>query len=83
MDVAGSRIHMRAVGTMPLLHLEEPQYAEAGAWPKLLFDRIGALFLLVLFAPFMVGAAIAVKLSSPVRSCTTKSASACEARRST
>jgi exopolysaccharide biosynthesis polyprenyl glycosylphosphotransferase len=64
-DVAGSRIHMRAVATMPLLHLEEPQYAEAGAWPKTLFDKTAALLLLLLFSPFMIAAAIAVKLTSP------------------
>ena len=65
MDVAGSRIHMRAVASMPLLHLEEPQYAEAGAWPKVLFDRTAAFLLLLLFTPLMIAAAIAVKLSSP------------------
>jgi exopolysaccharide biosynthesis polyprenyl glycosylphosphotransferase len=64
MDVAGSRIHMRAVATMPLLHLEEPQYAEAGTWPKLLFDKTAGLLLLLLFSPIMIAAAIAVKLTS-------------------
>ncbi|VXB52416.1 sugar transferase [Aeromicrobium sp. 9AM] len=64
-DVAGSRIHMRAVASMPLLQLEEPQYAEAGTWPKTLFDRTVAGVLVVLFAPLMASAAIAVKLSSP------------------
>lgn len=64
MDIAGSRIHMTAVASMPLIHLEEPQYAEAGTWPKMLFDRSAALMLSILFAPLMIGAAIAVKLTS-------------------
>ncbi len=64
-DVADSRIHMRAVATMPLLQVEEPQYAEAGSWPKVLFDRTVAGLLLVMFSPLLVGTAIAVKLTSP------------------
>jgi exopolysaccharide biosynthesis polyprenyl glycosylphosphotransferase len=63
-DVAGSRIHMRAVATMPLMHLEEPQYAEAGSWPKVLFDKSVAAVLLLLFSPLMLVAGIAVKLTS-------------------
>lgn len=64
MDISGSRIRMTAVASMPLIHLEEPQYAEAGAWPKTLFDRTAALALLILFAPLMIAAAVAVKLTS-------------------
>lgn len=65
MDIAGSRIHMRAVATMPLLLLEEPQYADAGMWPKLLFDKSVGLLMLLLFSPLMVAAAIAVAMTSP------------------
>lgn len=64
-DYAGSRIHVRAVAGMPLMHLEEPQYAEAGAWPKALFDRLFALILIVLAAPVLLAGAVAVKLTSP------------------
>lgn len=64
-DISGSRIHMRAVGNMPLLHLEEPQYAEAGSWPKAVFDKTMAGLLLTLFSPLILGAALAVKLTSP------------------
>jgi exopolysaccharide biosynthesis polyprenyl glycosylphosphotransferase len=64
MDVANARIHMRAVAGMPLLHLEEPQYAGAGAWPKALFDKGFAMFALVAASPLLLGAAVAVKLSS-------------------
>jgi len=64
MDFSGSRIHVRAVAGMPLMHLEEPQYAEAGAWPKLVFDRTFAFFAIVAFSPFLLAAAIAVKTTS-------------------
>ena len=64
MDFSGSRIHVRAVAGMPLMHLEEPQYAEAGAWPKLAFDRVFAFAALVGFSPLLFFAAAAVKLTS-------------------
>lgn len=63
-DVAGPRIHVRAVDHMPLIHLEEPQYAGAGAWPKLLFDKVVATIALVLFSPLLLVTAIAVKVTS-------------------
>jgi exopolysaccharide biosynthesis polyprenyl glycosylphosphotransferase len=63
MDFAGSRIHVRAVAGMPLMHLEQPQYAEAGSWPKTLFDRIFALGAIAAFSPLLIGVAAAVKLS--------------------
>jgi len=64
MDFSGSRIHVRAVAGMPLMHLEEPQYAEAGAWPKLVFDRTFAFAAILAFSPFLLTAAIAVKTTS-------------------
>jgi exopolysaccharide biosynthesis polyprenyl glycosylphosphotransferase len=64
MDFSGSRIHVRAVAGMPLMHLEEPQYAEAGAWPKLVFDRVFALFAILAFSPVLVIVAVAIKLTS-------------------
>jgi exopolysaccharide biosynthesis polyprenyl glycosylphosphotransferase len=64
MDFAGSRIHVRAVAGMPFMHLEEPQYAEAGSWPKLLFDRAFSLAAILAFSPFLLAAAAAVKVSS-------------------
>jgi len=64
MDFAGSRIHVRAVAGMPLMHLEEPQYAEAGAWPKVAFDRVFALSAILAFSPLLLAAAVSVKLTS-------------------
>nr|WP_255670329.1 sugar transferase [Aeromicrobium wangtongii] len=64
MDFSGSRIHVRAVEGMPLIHLEEPQYAEAGEWPKAAFDRTFAFFAVLAFSPLLLAAAAAVKFTS-------------------
>jgi exopolysaccharide biosynthesis polyprenyl glycosylphosphotransferase len=64
-DFSGSRIHVRAVAGMPLMHLEEPQYAEAGAWPKAVFDRAFTLLLIVATSPVLMVAATAVRFTSP------------------
>lgn len=64
MDFSGSRIHVRVVAGMPLMHLGEPGYAKAGAWPKAVFDRTFALLALAAFAPLLLAAAAAVKLTS-------------------
>lgn len=63
-DIAGARLHMRSVADMSFLHLEEPQYASAGNWPKALFDRLGAAGLLIMLSPLMLIAAVAVKSTS-------------------
>lgn len=63
-DVHTSRLHLADVAGLPLLHLEEPQYAGAGAWPKVLFDRVGAIAITALALPFMLAISIAVKASS-------------------
>lgn len=64
-DVAGSRIGMRNVASMPFLHIKEPQYAEAGNWPKLLFDRVVATMILIALSPALIVVALIVKLTSP------------------
>ena len=64
-DVAGSRMTLRDLAGMPFIHVQEPQYAAAGSWPKALFDRIGASLILLAASPILLASAIAVKLSSP------------------
>lgn len=64
-DIAGARLHMRGIAEMSFFHLEEPQYAAAGSWPKALFDRVGSAAILALVSPLMVAAALAVRLTSP------------------
>ena len=63
--VSGSRIHMREVGGLPFVLVQEPRYAEAGNWPKLVVDRIGAALILLLASPLFLATALGVKLSSP------------------
>lgn len=63
--VAGSRIGMREVAGMPFVAVKEPTYAEAGNWPKLVFDWCGAMALLLLSSPLLLATAAAIKLSSP------------------
>jgi exopolysaccharide biosynthesis polyprenyl glycosylphosphotransferase len=62
-DVSGSRMKMRPVGGLPLLHVEEPQAIRAGEWPKRVFDVVGALVALVFLGPLMVLVALLIKLA--------------------
>lgn len=64
MDVVGSRLHLHDMSGLPMLHLDEPQYAGAGRYTKVLLDRVGALCLLLIFSPVLLATAIAVKASS-------------------
>lgn len=64
LDVGGTRVRMRPAGSMPLIHLAEPQYEGASKLHKVLFDRVGSLLLLVAFSPILLACAIAVKLNS-------------------
>jgi exopolysaccharide biosynthesis polyprenyl glycosylphosphotransferase len=61
-EVAGSRIHMRPVAGLPLLHLEQPQAGEAGGLSKRLFDLVGAAATLLLLSPLMLMIALAIYL---------------------
>ena len=63
-DVSGSRLQLTSVASMPFLHVGRPTYDEAAAWPKSLFDVIGALTILVLISPLLIATALAVKLTS-------------------
>lgn len=63
-DVVGSRLHLHDISGMPMLHVDEPQYAGAGRYTKSLLDRVGALVLIVLFSPVLLATAMAVKASS-------------------
>lgn len=64
-DIAGPRIHIRPVAGLPLLHVEEPEFAGARRVIKGLFDRTLALLALILLAPLLVTVALAVRLDSP------------------
>jgi exopolysaccharide biosynthesis polyprenyl glycosylphosphotransferase len=64
LDVAGPRIHSRPVSGLPFLHIEPPQVARAMKWGKAVFDRVGALLLLVLLSPVFLAVAVAIKVES-------------------
>jgi exopolysaccharide biosynthesis polyprenyl glycosylphosphotransferase len=63
-DVAGPRIHIRPVAGLPLLHIEEPQLDGGKQLLKTLLDRCAALVLLAVFAPILITAAVAVRVTS-------------------
>lgn len=63
-DVATPRITLRNVGSMPFLHLEKPQYEGATRWGKILFDKAFASAALLALSPILIGAALAVRLTS-------------------
>jgi exopolysaccharide biosynthesis polyprenyl glycosylphosphotransferase len=63
-DVAGPRIHIRPVAGLPLLHIEEPQLDGGKQVAKSLLDRCAAFVLLLVFAPLLVGVAVAIRTTS-------------------
>lgn len=63
-DVAGPRIHVRGVSSMPFIHLERPAYAGAAKFTKTAFDKVFALTFLVTMFPLLAAIALAVKLDS-------------------
>jgi exopolysaccharide biosynthesis polyprenyl glycosylphosphotransferase len=64
MDIAGARLVMRQVASLPLLHVERPQYLGAQRFQKRAFDFCFSLAALALTAPVLVAAAIGIKLTS-------------------
>ncbi|QWC83903.1 sugar transferase [Nocardioidaceae bacterium] len=61
-EVAGTRIHMRMVAGLPLVHVEEPQAGAASGLRKRAFDVTVASTLLVLGAPVFALVALLIKL---------------------
>jgi len=59
-DVASERVKIRPVGGLPLIHVGKPRALHALRWAKRGFDMIGAATLIVLAAPIMGVAAVAV-----------------------
>ena len=66
-DVAGSRIALSTVASMPFLSVSEPQYAAASTWRKVIFDRLASALLVLAALPVLAATAVAVKLSGPGR----------------
>jgi exopolysaccharide biosynthesis polyprenyl glycosylphosphotransferase len=65
MEVAGPRLHIRPMTGLPLLHVEEPEFAGARRVAKAIVDRSLAALGFVLFLPLLLGCWLAVRLTSP------------------
>jgi exopolysaccharide biosynthesis polyprenyl glycosylphosphotransferase len=63
-DVAGARTTIRPFDGLPMLHVEHPRLHGGVRVVKELFDRLGALLLLVLFGPVVLGVALCVRITS-------------------
>jgi exopolysaccharide biosynthesis polyprenyl glycosylphosphotransferase len=63
-DVAGPRLTVRQVGGLPLLHVDKPQYDGAKRFLKRAFDLCFSAMVLLVAAPILLAAAIAIKLNS-------------------
>ncbi|MDT5032643.1 MAG: hypothetical protein QOC94_2814 [Actinoplanes sp.] len=60
-DVAGDRTTIRPVDGLPMLHVEHPRLKGSARFVKAIFDRLGALLLLILGAPVMIVVAAVVR----------------------
>jgi len=65
MEVAGPRLHIRPVTGLPLLHVEEPEFAGVRRLIKAAADRTVVAAALVLMAPVFLVIAAGVRLTSP------------------
>lgn len=63
-NVAGTRLSIRPVAGLPLLHVDEPELNGARKVVKNVFDRTVALALTLLLTPLLLLIAIAVRLTS-------------------
>ena len=64
-DVAGTRISIRPVAGLPLLHLDEPELDGVHKLVKGIFDRSAAGLGLLLLLPLLLCICVAVGLTSP------------------
>jgi exopolysaccharide biosynthesis polyprenyl glycosylphosphotransferase len=62
--LAGPRLTMRPVADLPLIHLDKPQYDGAKRFEKRAFDICFSTLVLVLTAPVVIAAGLAVKATS-------------------
>jgi exopolysaccharide biosynthesis polyprenyl glycosylphosphotransferase len=64
-EVAGTRVHSRPVGGLPLMYIESPSYEGGKKAAKTILDFGVAWIALIIASPIMLAAALAVKLTSP------------------
>ena len=65
MEVAGPRLHIRPMTGLPLLHVEEPEFAGTRRVVKGVVDRLLATLVFLLVLPLFAVIWAAVRLSSP------------------
>jgi exopolysaccharide biosynthesis polyprenyl glycosylphosphotransferase len=63
-DVAGARTTIRPFDGLPMLHVEHPRLHGGSRLVKDVVDRLGALLLLMLAGPVLLGVALCVRLTS-------------------
>jgi exopolysaccharide biosynthesis polyprenyl glycosylphosphotransferase len=63
-DIAGPRLTIQPAGGVALIHVDKPQYSGAKQLQKRMFDVCFSLFVLLVAAPVLLLAAVAVKLTS-------------------
>ncbi|WP_162850924.1 sugar transferase [Amnibacterium kyonggiense] len=64
-EVAGTRIHTRPVGGLPLMYVDSPSYDGGKKIAKSVLDFGLAWLAIVVTSPLMIATAIGVKLTSP------------------
>lgn len=64
-DISAPRMYLGSVGNESFIHLDQPQYAEAGSVLKGFLDAALATVLIVLASPLLLVAALAIKVASP------------------
>ncbi|WP_240669729.1 sugar transferase [Actinoplanes solisilvae] len=63
-DVAGARTTIRPFDGLPMLHVEHPRLHGGSRLVKEVFDRLGALALLMIFGPLLMAVALCVRCTS-------------------
>lgn len=61
-DVSATRMSVRPVAGIPLVHIDKPQAEQAGTWLKRSFDIVGSLLLIIVTSPVVAAAALAIRL---------------------
>lgn len=60
-DISASRMDVRPVAGIPLVHIEQPRAAAAVRWMKRLFDLVGSSVLIVVGIPIFAVTALVIK----------------------
>jgi exopolysaccharide biosynthesis polyprenyl glycosylphosphotransferase len=63
-EIAGPRLHIQPVAGLPLVHVEEPEFAGFRRLVKGVFDRSIATLVLALLAPVALAVVLAVRFTS-------------------